>query len=290
MASAASAPSRSSILARMPSASSRAEKNSNGGTRSARARQRSRVAAGALKRALAAARATSSCHRKPLRLGASARRSSSSRPNSGDLSTLASARSSSGRQRKSPSAIRSCTAICSVSTRRSAPATLMPRALRAEIMAGANGVRLRTNMRMSPARMGRFSDASISAEFEPALGWSGRCVPPAAPPATRRLPRPAVTRARSAWPAPTSRSARSRSAPRGRRDGRHAGSASPKRSRRAYARGRQRCRPPPPAAARRRETTSSAARGANRGPPARRGCANDSPMPANMVGAAPWKL
>ena len=48
MASAASAPSRSSILARMPSASSRAEKNSNGGTRSARARQRSRVSAGRL--------------------------------------------------------------------------------------------------------------------------------------------------------------------------------------------------------------------------------------------------
>ena len=175
MASAASAPSRSSILARMPSASSRPEKNSNGGTRSARARQRSRVAAGPLKRALVAARATSSCHRKPFRLGASAMRSSSSRPNSGDLSTLASARSSSGRQRKSPSAIRSCTAICSVSTRRSAPATLMPRALRAEIMAGANGVRLRTNMRMSPARMGRFSDASISAESsQPRMVWAMR--------------------------------------------------------------------------------------------------------------------
>ena len=42
-------------------------------------------------------------------------------------------------------------------------------------MAGANGVRLRTNMRMSPARMGRFSDASISAESsQPRMVWAMR--------------------------------------------------------------------------------------------------------------------
>ncbi len=49
------------------------------------------------------------------------------RPNSGLLSTLASARSSSSSSRQSASAIRSITAMCSVSTSRSAPATGMSR-------------------------------------------------------------------------------------------------------------------------------------------------------------------
>ena len=62
----------------------------------------------------------------PLRSQASVNSCSSSRPNSGLLSTLASARSSSGSSSASASAIRSITAMCSVSTSRSAPATGTP--------------------------------------------------------------------------------------------------------------------------------------------------------------------
>ena len=106
-------------------------------------------------------------------------RSSSSRPSSGDLSTEASARSSSGSMKTSPSAMRSCTAICSVSTSRSAPATLMSRCLRADIIAAANGARLRTRIRMSPAWIGRSSDWSLSPAIEPAAdgGGDARCEP-----------------------------------------------------------------------------------------------------------------
>ena len=42
-------------------------------------------------------------------------------------------------------------------------------------MAGANGVRLRTSMRMSPARMGRSSDVSLSPDSsQPRMVWAMR--------------------------------------------------------------------------------------------------------------------
>ncbi len=63
------------------------------------------------------------------------------RPNSGLFSTVASARSSSGSSSASPSTIRSMTAICSVRTKRSAPATSMP------APASARGSRPRTSGR-----------------------------------------------------------------------------------------------------------------------------------------------
>ena len=174
MASAASAPSRASIRVAHAFA---VEERTNRTRTAAGARSACASAAGSRPTRLetaarAGARRSSSCHSDPLRSGASAIRSSSSRPNSGDFSTDASARSSSGRHRKSPSATRSCTAICSVSIRRSAPATPMPRAFSAETMTGANGARLRTRIRMSPARIGRPSRRQHLAGCRASRGWS----------------------------------------------------------------------------------------------------------------------
>ncbi len=61
--------------------------------------------------------------RQPAAIPGDGEQSSSLKPNSGLRSTVASARSSSGSSSASASAIRSITAICSVSTSRSAPAT-----------------------------------------------------------------------------------------------------------------------------------------------------------------------
>ena len=161
MASAASGPRRSSILVRPPSRSRRFEKNSNGGVKSALERQRFRLSEAGLNRAAVSAWARKAFHSEPLRPCAMTNRSSSEQLNSGPFSTLASARSSSGRVRKSPSASKSSTAICSVKAMRSEPATAMPRVFSAATIGTANGWRLRTRMRMSPARIGRPSLASV---------------------------------------------------------------------------------------------------------------------------------
>ena len=125
---------------------------------------------------------------------------------------------------------------------------------------------------MSPARIGRSSDASISPVVEPAAGWCRRCASPAASPASacaasvERRPR-----RRPAWPS---------SALLGRPDldqpgvadavGDVARSASPQRSAPGVrVADRRRRRRPRPAAARRRGTTGSAARAARCRPAAR---------------------
>src|SRR5262249_53775919 len=78
------------------------------------------------------------------RLQESAKMSSSSKPNSGLFSTVASARSSAGSSSVSASTIRSMTAMCSASFSRSAPATATPLIFSARMTASNKGPRWRT--------------------------------------------------------------------------------------------------------------------------------------------------
>ena len=138
---------------------------------------------------------------------------------------------------------------------------------------------------MSPARIGRSSDASISRRLEPAVDGLGDARRQPHRRRGRRL-RPAATRARRgsacscfsvgqistspAWPA------RCGDMPDRRRRRGHAG--------RALA-ARRRCGRPRPAAARRRGTTSSAARGATAAAPRSARCGERRrPSAANMRG------
>ena len=82
-------------------------------------------------------------------------RSSSSSPISGDFSTQARVRSSPGLSAARPAATRSITAICWVSSSRSAPATGTPRSLQARITASKKALRERTRIMTSPGRTGR---------------------------------------------------------------------------------------------------------------------------------------
>ena len=124
------------------------------------ARQASSRAWAATKRgALAAASAAAS---EPGRPGAIANRSSSSRPISGDFSTVASVRSSSGSKAARPAATRSITAIESRSSSRSAPAVAMSRSFSARIIASKNGPRERTRISTSPVATRRSAPASTS--------------------------------------------------------------------------------------------------------------------------------
>ena len=86
----------------------------------------------------------------PARSTARAIRSSSFRPPSGLVSRQAKFRSSCGSSSASASAIRSCTAGCSVSTRRSSPATGTPRVFSARTRARAKALRRRTSTSTSP--------------------------------------------------------------------------------------------------------------------------------------------
>ena len=102
-------------------------------------------------RAFSPARSLTEAASVPPRPCASAYRSSSSRPNSGLLSTHARARSSASSVSASPSAIRSMTAMCSESFSRSAPATGTSAFLSACRIASNNGPRWRTSTMTSPA-------------------------------------------------------------------------------------------------------------------------------------------
>ena len=172
MGSAASGPRRATSFLRIPSPSSTPAKNSNGGMKSAALRHFFKSAAAGAKRGTAPACFKSDCHSVPLRCQARSNKSSSLRPNSGLFRTSASARSSSGKVSRSPSDSRSSTAICSDKRIRSAPATAMPAAFRAATMGPANGLRLRTRMRMSPAPMARFSEGRRSPVVSHVLIWA----------------------------------------------------------------------------------------------------------------------
>ena len=80
---------------------------------------------------------------------------SSSKPMSGDLSTEASVRSSSGSIAARPAAMRSITAIWSLSLSRSAPAAFTFAALSARIIASKKALRVRTRIMTSLSRMRR---------------------------------------------------------------------------------------------------------------------------------------
>ncbi len=83
--------------------------------------------------------------------------SSSVTPTSGDLSSAARLRSSSGSSRNRQNAIRSMTAIWSSRVMRSTPTTGIARRFKARTIRSMNLVRLRTRIMMSPGPMRRAS-------------------------------------------------------------------------------------------------------------------------------------
>ena len=90
---------------------------------------------------------------EPLRRAAIFISASSSKPISGDLSAQASVRSSSGSSAARPAAMRSMTAIWSLSLSRSAPAAFRSAAFSARIIASKKALRLRTRIMTSLSRM-----------------------------------------------------------------------------------------------------------------------------------------